>query len=716
MDKPRHGDPAHGNAGHGDVVRLERMGDVGLILVDHPPVNALSQAVRKGLIAALARILADPSLHAAVLACEGRTFIAGADIREFDHAPGGASAGASAGGPADVTTQDIVHALDASPKPVVAAIHGTALGGGFEVALACHSRLIAPDGFVGLPEVRIGIVPGAGGTQRLPRLVGPLMALEMITSGRHVPADEAMSLGLVDEVATDLRRAAADRARYLAAAGHLPRVADRAVPAYDNAAFEAAVAVVKRRARGAIAPVRAAEAIEAALSLPITEGMAFEAAINQELRTGPQSRALRHLFYAERTAGRMPPGTTPWPLRRVGVVGGGTMGSGIAVALADAGLEVTLVEMDQQSQAAAEMRVRAVHDRQLRSGRLAAQAHAERVGRIAYRHDLKALRDADLVIEAVIEDLAVKQAVFRALSGIVRRDAVLASNTSYLDIDLLADEVDAPERVIGTHFFSPAHVMRLLELVRTRRVLPEALATGLALARRLRKVAVVAGVCDGFIGNRMFYRWRMQCEYALEDGALPAEVDAALEAYGFPMGPFAVLDMAGLDVDWMMRKRRAPTRDPRERYSPVYDRICEGGNFGQKTGAGFYLHKDGKRLPNPSAAALILRAAAERGITRHPVSAEAIQQRVHATMVNEGARILADGIAARPSDIDVVLVHGYGYPAWRGGPMHEADEIGLDVVLQRVETMHAENGFGWEPSPLLQEMAVAGRRFRELNG
>jgi 3-hydroxyacyl-CoA dehydrogenase len=694
MDKP----------GDQDVVRLEHMGDVGLILVDHAPVNALSQAVRKGLIATLARVVADPSLRGAVIACEGRTFIAGADIRAFDQ------------GPAEVTTQDFIRALDASPKPVVAAIHGTALGGGFEIALACHARVIAPEAFVGLPEVRIGIVPGAGGTQRLPRLVGPLAALEIITSGRHVPADEAMVLGLVDEVATDLRRAAVDRARSLAAAGHLPRVAERTAPAHDHAAFEAAVATVKRRARGAIAPVRAAEAIAAALRLPIAEGMAFEASINRELRTGPQSRALRHLFHAERVAARMPEGASPWPLRRVGVIGGGTMGSGIAVALADAGLDVTLVERNEPEAVAARARVRAIHDRQLRSLRLSAEAHAERAGRIVFGHDLMALRDADLVIEAVIEDLAVKQTVFRMLSDIVRRDAVLASNTSYLDIDLLADEVDAPERVIGTHFFSPAHVMRLLELVRTRRALPEVLATGLALARRLRKVAVVAGVCDGFIGNRIFYRWRMQCEYALEDGASPAEVDAALEEYGFAMGPFAVLDMAGLDVDWMMRKRRAPTRDPRERYSPVYDRICEAGHFGQKTGAGFYLHKDGKRVPNPTVEALILRAAAERGITRHPVSAEAIQQRVHATMVNEGARLLAEGLAARPSDIDVVLVYGYGYPAWRGGPMHEADEIGLSTVLQRVESMHAENGYGWEPAPLLQELAAAGRRFRELNG
>jgi 3-hydroxyacyl-CoA dehydrogenase len=687
-----------------DVVRFERVGDVALILVDHPPVNTLSHAVRKGLIAVLQRFDADPGSHAAVLATEGRTFIAGADIREFDQGPG------------EVTTQDVVHALEALRKPTVAAIHGTALGGGFELTLACHGRVIAPDGFVGLPEVRIGIIPGAGGTQRLPRLVGPLVALEMITSGRHVPAAEAMTLGLVDEVATDLRRAAIARARQMAQVGHLPRVSQRAIPGFDHAAFEAAAMTVRRRARGAIAPVRAVEAVEAALRMSVLEGMALEAEINKTLRGGPQSRALRHLFRAERVASRPPSGATAWPLRRVGVVGGGTMGSGIAVTLAEAGIEVTLVETSEQTAAAAEVRVVGIFDRQLKSGRLTVQAHEERRHRIVYRHDPRALRDADLVIEAVVEDLEEKRKVFRTLSSVVRRDTVLASNTSYLDIDLLADEVDAPERVIGTHFFSPAHVMRLLELVRTRRALPEALATGLTLARRLRKIAVIAGVCDGFIGNRLFYRWRTQCEYMLEDGALPVEVDAALEAYGFAMGPFAVLDMAGLDIDWMMRKRRAPTRDPRERYSPVYDWICEGGAFGQKTGVGYYVHRDGKRLPNPKAEELILRAAREHGIARQQIAPEEIQQRVHAAMVNEGARILSEQIAARPSDIDVVLVHGYGYPAWRGGPMHEADAIGLDVVLKRVEASCARDGVGWEPAPLLRELAASGRRFAELNG
>jgi len=685
-------------------VRLDRHGDVALILIDHPPVNALSLPVRQALLGVFSDFMRDVTLRAAVIAGEGPTFIADADIREND---------GSAGEP---TIQAFLRALDTCPKPVVAAIHGTALGVGFELALACNARIIAPDATIGFPEVRIGTIPGAGGTQRTPRIVGPTIALELITSSRTVPADEAMTLGLVDEVATDLRRAAIARARQLADAGHLSRVSDRGIPAYDRAAFEAAVAQVRKRARGAAAPLRAIEAVKAALELPFPDGLAREHAINQELRTGPQAKALRHLLHAEHVAGRPPPGIAAWPVRHAGVVGGGTMGSGIAVALSDAGIDVTLVEADEAATIAAEGRVREVYDRQLRGGRLSERLHQERVGRIRYAARLAALRDCDLVIEAVVEDLETKCAIFRELSRVVRRDAVLASNTSYLDIDQLADVVDAPERVIGLHFFSPAHVMRLLEVVRTSRTWPEVLATVLMLARRLRKIAVVARVCDGFIGNRLLARWRAQCEFALEDGALPAEVDAALESYGFAMGIFAVFDMAGLDVDWMIRKRRAATRDPRERYVPVFDWICERGHFGQKTGRGFYLHREGKREPDPELVALVERASALRDIVRRPVSAEDIQTRVHAAIVNEAARILSDGIAARPSDIDVVLVHGYGYPAWRGGPMHEADVIGIPELLKRVEALHAASGLGWEPAPLLREMAAAGKCFADLNG
>jgi 3-hydroxyacyl-CoA dehydrogenase len=690
---------------HPDPVRLERSGDVGLILVNHPPVNALSRAVRLGLIEALSAFEADVGLRSAVLACDGRTFIAGADINEFSEAP---EQGES-------LLHVLLRALDACPKPVVAALHGTALGGGFEVALACHARVIAPDGYVGFPEVRIGLLPGAGGTQRTPRLVGPLVALDLVTSGRHVPADEAMALGLVDEVATDVRRTAITHAGQLAAAGHLPRVADRAIPAFDRAAFEAAVAEVHRRARGALAPVRAADAVTFALTSALPDGLARETVLFRELLAGPQSRALRHLFRAERIAARPPEGVAPWPVRRVGVVGGGTMGSGIAVAMTDAGLDVTLVEVNPPAADAARRRVHAVYDRQLRTGRLSERLHEERTGRIRYESELRALRDCDLVIEAVIEDLNAKRGVFRALSGIVRRDTVLASNTSYLDVNLLADEVDAPERVLGMHFFSPAHVMRLLEVVRPARALPEAVATALNTARRLRKQVVVAGVCDGFIGNRILAKSRAQAEYTLEDGALPAEVDAALEAYGMAMGIFAVLDMAGLDVDWADRKRKALTRDPKERVVPVFEQICEKGRFGQKTARGFYIYRDGQRFPDPEVTALVEAASAARGITRRKVPPEEIQQRIHAATVNEGAKVLADGIAARPGDIDVVLVHGYGYPPWRGGPMHEADEIGLREILHRVEALHEASGPGWEPAPLLVELAATGKKFADLD-
>jgi 3-hydroxyacyl-CoA dehydrogenase len=685
-------------------VRLTRSGDVGVIVVNHPPVNALAHAVREGLLAALSEIAADAALRAGVIACDGRTFIAGADIAEFDH-----------GSPAAAVTA-VLRAIEFSRKPIVAAIHGSALGGGYELALVCHARVISPDGFVGFPEVRIGLIPGAGGTQRAPRLAGPLVALDMVTSGRSVPADEAMAHGLVDEVATDLRRAAIARAKHMADSGQLPRVGERGIPAYDHAAFEAAVATLRRRVRGAVAPLRGAEAVRLALTASLEDGLAREQAIIGELQHGSQSKALRHLFFAERRATRVASHASPWPVRRVGVVGGGTMGSGIAVAFADAGLDVTLVETGQAQAQEAQSRVRAIYDRQLRGGRLTERLHRERIGRIRYAAELRGVHDADLVIEAVIEDLPAKQAVFRGLSRLVRRDTVLASNTSYLDIDLLADAVDAPERVIGLHFFSPAHVMRLVEVVRPRRALPEAVATALAVVRRLRKQAVIAGNGDGFIGNRILGKWRAQCEYALEDGALPQEVDAALEAYGFAMGIFAVFDMAGLDVDWSDRKRKAAKRDPRERYVPVFDRICERGHFGQKTGRGFYLHQDGKRLPDPEVAALVERASAERGITRRAVPAEEIQRRVHAAMVNEGARVVSEGIAARPSDIDVVLVHGYGYPAWRGGPMHEADAVGIPEMLRRVEALHAAAGVGWEPAPLLREMAAAGKRFADLNG
>ncbi len=457
------------------------------------------------------------------------------------------------------------------------------------------------------------------------------------------------------------------------------------------------------------------EAVAFALTSSLRDVLARELAIIEELQHGPHSKALRHLFFAERRAVQMPDNASPWPVRRVGVVGGGTIGSNIALAFADVGLDVTLVEVGEAQAQAAEQRVSAIYDRQLHDGRLTERLHQERTGRIRYTTELRSLRDSDLVIEAVIEDLAAKQAVFRALSPLVRRDVVLASNTSYLDIELLADEVDAPERAIGLHFFSPAHVMGLVEIVRPQRALPEVIATALAIVRRLRKQAVLSGVADGFIGNGILRRWRAQCEYALEDGAWPEDLDAALEAYGFAMGIFAAFDMAGLDVDWSDRKRTATTRDPGEHAVPVFDSICERGRSGQKTGRGFYVHQDGKRVPDPEVTALIERPSAARESTRRAVPAEEIQWRAHAAIVNEGPRVLTEGGAARPSDVDVLLVHGCGYPAWRrtdarGGRHRHSG------VLRRVEAPYEASGVGWEPIPLLREMAAAGKRFADLNG
>jgi 3-hydroxyacyl-CoA dehydrogenase len=689
-------------------VRLERHGDIAVIEIDNPPVNALSAPLRHDIGVAIARVMEAPDLSGAVIACTGRTFVAGADIREFDGPPG------------DVSTYDLCQALDAAKKPVVAALHGTALGAGFELALACHGRVMTPDGRVGLPESRIGLIPGAGGTQRTPRLAGAMAALEMVTTGRHIAADEAVKLGLVDEIATDIRKAAVQRVRALANGGSWPRVRDLTVPPVDRTEFDAAVAGVRKRARGALAPVAAAAAVGWALDMPFDDGVAREHAVSLELRGGPQSRALRHLFHAERVAARLPLASgrvaQVWPVKHVGVVGGGTMGAGIAVVMADAGLDVTLVEVNDAAVAAAEARVRGVYDRHVKTGRLTLSGLAERTRRIVFTTHLTRVHDCDLVIEAVIEELPAKLDIFRRLSGIVRRDCLLASNTSRLDVNLLADVVDAPERVLGLHFFSPAHVMRLLEIVRAGRTLPEVLATALALARRIGKQPVISGVCDGFIGNRILSRWWAQADYMLEDGSTPQDVDAALEAYGFAMGPFAVADLAGLDIAWAGRRRAAATRDPRVRYVPIADWLCEMGRFGQKTGAGYYVHKDGKRTVDPVVTELVHRASAARGIIRRTVPAEEIQSRVHAAMVNEAARILAEGIAQRPSDIDVVLANGYGYPAWRGGPMHEADAIGLAKVLARVEAMYQADGVGWEPAPLLREMVAAGRRFADLNG
>ncbi len=677
---------------------------IATIEIDNPPVNATSHGMRVATMAALARAAGDPAVEAIVLAAAGRTFIAGADLREQ-------------GKPSvPPVTPDICSAVEASEKPVVAAIHGTALGGGFEIALAAHGRIATADARVGLPEVTLGIIPGAGGTQRVPRLAGVPAAIDLVTSGKPVPAPQALSLGLIDRIAkSDLRAEATAFARELIGkplrrSGHLP------VPPFDRAAADATIAAVEKRARGQVAHGKAARAVLFSAELDIAEGMRRERDIYSELVTSDQAAALRHVFFAEREAAKVAglEGVNPRPVNTIGIAGAGTMGSGIAYACADAGYNVIVVEQNEAAAATGRERIAGLYDRAIKSKRMTEADKAERMGRIRVGADRAALAESDLVIEAVFDDLPVKQELFAALEPIVRPDAILATNTSYLNPDHIAAVTTRPDRVVGMHFFSPAYIMRLLEVVRLKHTAPDVLATALGVGKKLRKLSIVSGVCEGFIGNRIVAAYRRQTEYMLEDGALPQEVDAAMEAYGLPMGPLAANDLSGLDIAWARRKRLAPTRDPRERYVKVADQLCEMGRFGQKTGAGWYLYVEGKREIDPAVTALVEAASRERGITRRPVPAAEVQARIHAAMVNEGAKILAEGIAARASDIDLVMINGYAYPAWRGGPMHEADRIGLDKVLAEVERMNARDGYGWEPAPLLRELATTGKRFAEL--
>ncbi|WP_201829893.1 3-hydroxyacyl-CoA dehydrogenase NAD-binding domain-containing protein [Microvirga zambiensis] len=687
-------------AGDGPV-RLTSTSPVALIEIDNPPVNATSQAVRAGLLAAIQEVERNPQIEAAVIACAGRTFVAGADIREFGQPP------------REPHLPDVIDAIEDSSKPVVAAVHGTALGGGCEIALACHARIAEPSASFGLPEVKLGLVPGAGGTQRLPRLVGLEAALDLVSSGRMVKAAEALRLRLIDRISSrDLRQEATELARELIGKP-IRRTGEQVVAGIDSQSASAKVAEIRRKARGAEAPGRAAELALLAADLPLKEGMARERETFLALRGSEQSAALRHAFFAEREVTRLPglDGVEPRPVQKVGIVGAGTMGSGIAIAFADAGFDVKVVETSEQALSAGEARITDTYEKQFASGRLSAAARGERLQAIGYAVGTSSLSDRDLVIEAVFEDLDVKRALFRDLDTILKPGTILATNTSYLDINLIAAATSRPADVVGLHFFSPANVMKLLEIVRTDATADDVVATGLALAKRLRKIPVVCRVCDGFVGNRILSRYRQQAEYLLEEGALPHEVDAALESFGFPMGPFAVSDLAGLDIAWARRKRLAPNRDPRERYVDIADRLCEAGRFGRKTGAGWYRYEGGKREIDPVVTALVEEASQRRGLTRRTISAEEIQSRIRTAIVNEACKILDERIVERPLDVDVVMMNGYGYPAWRGGPLFEADRVGLQFILDQAKERAELDGPGWEVAEGLVRRVASAEKF-----
>ncbi len=694
-----------------DPVRLEQRDGIVVITVDHPPVNALSQPVRAGLLEAVQAAAGDPAITGIVLACAGRTFIAGADITEFGRPH------------ADPSLTRVLAALEDAGKPVVAALHGTALGGGLELAMCCSHRVAAPGTRVGLPEVKLGLLPGAGGTQRLPRLLGLEHALEAILSGRML-AVEGAAAGVVDAVLEgELTAAATAWLRRQLAAGLAPRrVRELSVPgaeALPAGHFDRVRERVAREAPGQVAPLQIVACLEAAAMLPFDQGLNVERERFAECMRSPQSRALQHLFFAEREAAKVPglPRETPVrPIRRVAVIGAGTMGGGIAMCFANAGREVTLIDADQAAAQRGLGVIEGNYRRSVSRGRLDEASAAARLARITPADTLAAAADADLVIEAVYENLQLKQQIFAELAERCRADAILATNTSTLDVDAIGAASGSPARVIGLHFFSPANVMRLLEIVRGRETHDEVLATCLTLARDIGKVGVVAGVCFGFIGNRMLEGYGREAGLMLLEGTAPEQIDAVITDFGLPMGPLAMGDLAGIDVGARVRaERRAAGQLPRDpRYGAVHDRLAELGHLGQKTGRGVYRYAEGSRRPepDPEVGALIARLAEDLDVGQREIDDKEILERCLFPLVNEGLRLLEEGIAQRASDIDVVWVYGYGFPAWRGGPLHWIEEaVGLAYLLERLRLygtlLGNEYGY-WTPAPLLERLVAEG--------
>jgi len=681
----------------GQYVVIEQDGPLALVVIDHPPVNATSAAVRAQLQQAFARLDEDASIQVIVLAAAGRTFVAGADIREFDFPT------------QDPHLRDVVQAIEHVSKPVVAALHGTTLGGGCEIALACHARVIDAKGKIGLPEVKLGLLPGAGGTQRLPRLVGVMPALDMITSGRMVSAHEALALGLVDQVVDqDLREAA--KAKALSMIGQpIRRTGDLPAPSCVPADCETFVKSLQQKLRGQIAPLKATEMVMLSSTTPFAEAIRLESEAFEGLKQSSQSKAMRHVFFAERAVGHHPDlkGIATDPFTSIGVVGAGMMGSGISVAALDAGLSVTMVEANASALEKGVARIRGLYERAIKSGRISQAVMDERLARLTATHDLGALKSQPLVIEAIYENQEAKKDLLQKLDAVMDAAGILASNTSYIDINLLAASTQRPDRFLGLHFFSPAHVMRLLEVVRGAATSPQTLARALALGKQLNKLAVVVGVCEGFVGNRILTRFWDACTFMVEDGTPPQEIDAAFERFGMAMGPFAVQDLAGLDISYAMRQRLAAQRQPHERVPVLVDRLVEQGRLGQKSGQGWYRYEAGKRQVDPVVRDLVTVHAGEAG----RLSGEAIIARGRAAMVNEAAKILQEGIVPRASDIDLVKINGYGFPVWRGGVMFEAMQFGLEAVLAEAQKIAQDYGPTWEVSDALIEAVRTEKGF-----
>ncbi|MBP6683105.1 MAG: enoyl-CoA hydratase/isomerase family protein [Halioglobus sp.] len=674
---------------------------VAVLTLDNPPVNALSQGVRQGLKEGVAKAQADAAAKAILVYCKGSTFIAGADITEFSR------------GFVEPGLHEVLAAMDNASKPVIAAIHGTALGGGLETALCCHYRVAVASAKLGLPEVNLGLLPGAGGTQRLPRVVGVEKALQMVTSGVPVSAAEALATGLVDRlIEGDLRAGALAFAReVIAAAAPLPRIRDRddklRGARSDPRVFASFRATIAAKTRGYLAPEYNIRCIEAAVNQPFDEGMKTESKLFMELMSGPQSAAQQYFFFAERQAGKVPGidrDTAEIPIAKVGVVGSGTMGGGIAMNMVNVGIPVTIVEVRQEALDRGLAVIRRNYENSARKGRISAADVEQRMGLIKGSLDLADLADCDLVIEAVFENMAVKKELFGRLDTIAKPGAILASNTSALDLNEIAAATGRPESVIGLHFFSPANVMKLLEVVRGDRTSNEVIKTSMSLAKRIKKVAVLVGVCNGFVGNRMLFVRQYQAEQLALEGAPPHRIDKVLYDFGFPMGAFQMSDLAGLDIGWSAATSKGAT---------VRERLCEMDRRGQKTNAGFYDYDENRKpTPAPVVQELYSEFAATAGITRREIADEEILERCILPMINEGAKILDEGIALRASDIDVVYVYGYGWPLYRGGPMHYANSLGLNRVVEKLRAYQRSTGSDfWKPSRYLEDLADRGGRF-----
>jgi 3-hydroxyacyl-CoA dehydrogenase len=683
--------------------------NVAVITLNNPPVNGLGLATRTAAVEALQRAESDPAVKAVVITGAGKAFSGGADIREFN----------SPKALTEPTLHTLIRTAEGLSKPVVAAVHSVCMGGGLELALGCHYRVAAPGAQIALPEVKLGLLPGAGGTQRLPRVIGLEAALDMIVSGSPV-LSEKLAGSLFDEVfpaGADLVAEAVRFANKVADARPLPKVRDRIVEHADAQGFlDAARAKVKAAAGAFPAPLECVETIAAAVNLPFEEGCKFERSRFIHLTQTGESKALRHAFFAERAASKVPDVPADTPVREIksaAMVGAGTMGGGIAMNFANAGIPVTILETKQEALDKGLATIRKNYENTVKKGKLTPEKAEQRIALVKGTLAYEEIAQADIVIEAVFEDLAVKETVFRQLDAVMKPGAILASNTSTLDLDKIAAFTGRPQDVIGLHFFSPANVMKLLEIVRGAATGKDVLATALALSKKLKKTGVVSGVCDGFIGNRMVEQYIRQAGFLLDEGALPQQVDQAIERFGFAMGPFRMGDLAGNDIGWYIRKRRY-VEMPEVAYSKTADLLCEEGRFGQKTGAGWYDYEAGSRSaqPSPSVNAMIVQHSKDLGIARREIADQEIVERLVYALVNEGAKILEEGIALRASDIDMVYLSGYGFPLFRGGPMFYADTVGLPTVLAAIEGYaRGYHGEAWAPAGLLQKLAAEGRGF-----